>query len=334
MDAFNFLKGIKWNRNNILVAIAVIAVIVTGVLIFTQNNKSFSVSSFLGMGLSDQQIADRVIRYINENDLSASPASLVSFSSESGLVKVKLEISGNEYDSYASKDGKLMFPQAFDMSEMDDDDSGEDGGSTTVQKTDDPILEAYVVSRCPYGLQMQRAMAEAVSENPELASYMEVRYMGSVSGNTITSMHGDEEAQENLRQICIREEQPAKYWSYVACQMKAADTEKSCEYSTGVDSAKLSACVSDSSRGIAYASEDFDLNDQYGITGSPTLVLNGTVIDGSGRSANGVKSDICSGFSTEADFCSSVLNTAAAAVSFSSTYASASGDADSSAGCE
>jgi len=96
----------------------------------------------------------------------------------------------------------------------------------------------------------------------------------------------------------------------------------------------LSACISDPSKGVAYAKQDFDLSDQLGITGSPTLVLNGTIIDGTGRSADGVKADICSGFNTEAGFCSSSLNTAAAAVSFSSTYASASGDANSAAGCE
>ena len=33
----------------------------------------------------------------------------------------------------------------------------------------------------------------------------------------------------------------------------------SCQASTGVDTAKLNACVSDPSRGLAYAQKDFDL---------------------------------------------------------------------------
>jgi hypothetical protein len=35
-----------------------------------------------------------------------------------------------------------------------------------------------------------------------------------VKNGKIASMHGDEEAKENLRQICIREEQKDKYWLF------------------------------------------------------------------------------------------------------------------------
>ena len=183
---------------------------------------------------------------------------------------------------------------------------------------------------------MQRAMADAVKNQPALAQYMKVRYIGAVSGNTITSMHGDAEAKENLRQICIREEQPAKYWNYVACQMKTGDTA-GCETSTGVDSASLSACVSTPSRGVAYAQKDFDLNAKYNVSGSPTLILNGSPVDESGfggRSSDGVKSMICAGFNSQASFCSTKLNTAEAATSFSADYSSggASGSGNSGAG--
>ena len=192
----------------------------------------------------------------------------------------------------------------------------------TVEKSDSPVLEAYVVTRCPYGIQMQRAMAEAIKEQPSLAPYMKVMYIGAVSGNTITAMHGPAEAKENLRQICIRDEQPAKYWDYVGCQMKSGDTA-GCETSTDVDSAKLNACVSTPARGVAYAKKDFDLNAKYNISGSPTLILNGTQVSESsygGRSSDGVKSMVCAGFNSQPSLCSSKLNTAQATVSFSATY--------------
>jgi len=193
---------------------------------------------------------------------------------------------------------------------------------TTVEKSGSPVLEAYVVARCPYGIQMQRAMAEAVKEQPSLAQYMKVMYIGAVSGNTITAMHGPAEATENLRQICIRDEQPAKYWNYVSCQMKSGDTA-GCETSTGVDSANLNACISTPARGVAYAKKDFDLNIKYNISGSPTLILNGTQVSESsygGRSSDGVKSMVCAGFNSQPSFCSAKLNTAQATVSFSATY--------------
>lgn len=325
----NFLK--RMNRNNILIGVAVIGVIVTAVLIFVSTNHSFALPNIFGM--SDSKIGKAAVDYINNNGLSSTPASLVSVSEESGLVKVKIKIGTSDFDSYATKDGKLMFPQAFNMSDKKasaaastDASTNTDQTPTPVTKTDKPMLEAFVVARCPYGLQMQRAIADAVKNLPSLDQYVKARYIGAVSGNSITSMHGDAEAKENLRQICIREEQPTKYWNYVGCQMKASGTETSCEQSTGVDSAKLSACTSDVTRGVAYAKKDFDLATKYNVQGSPTLILNGTQISESGyggRSSDGVKSMICAGFNTQSSFCTTKLNTAAAAVSFSATYSTA-----------
>lgn len=207
--------------------------------------------------------------------------------------------------------------------------------AAAVKKSDSPMLEAFVVARCPYGLQMQRAMADAVKNMPSLAQYIKVRYIGSVSGNSLVSMHGDAEAKENLRQICIRDEQPTKYWNYVACQMKASGTEDSCATSTGVDVAKMNACVADPSRGIADAQKDFAEATKYNVSGSPTLILDGSTTDESafgGRSSDGVKTMVCAAFNTKAGFCSTKLNTAEAATSFSAVYASASASASANSG--
>jgi hypothetical protein len=354
MSKFNFLKNInfkKINRNTILVSIAIIAIIITGVLIYANSNHGFSMPNFFGM--SDSQIGKKVVDYINNNQLSSTPASLVSVSETSGLVKVKIKIGTSEFDSYATKDGKLLFPQAFDMSPQKTSASASNTTSNnpaqttaTVTKTDKPMLEAFVVSSCPYGLQMQRAIADAVKNIPSLASNIVIRYIGSISKGVISSMHGPEEAAENLRQICIRQEQPAKYYSYISCYMKKTTAtaasgmplgdSTSCQASTGVDVTKLNACVSDLNKGLAYAQKDFDLSTKYSVQGSPTLILNGTQIDETGfggRSSDGVKSMVCSGYKTQPSFCSTKLNTTAAAVSFSATYASGSGSTSSAANC-
>lgn len=200
--------------------------------------------------------------------------------------------------------------------------SQQDQPSKTVEKNNSPVLEAYVVSRCPYGIQMQRILADIVKNIPSLANNIKVRYMGAVSNGTITSMHGNAEAQENLRQICLREEQPNKYWNYVSCQMKNGDTV-GCEAPSGVDSSKLSACISNSTRGLAYAQKDFDLSGKYQIQGSPTLILNGQQVsefDFGRRTSNAVKSVICSGFKNQPESCSTKLTTTNAATGFSATY--------------
>jgi len=329
------------NKNTILIAIAIIAIVITGGLIFANSNKSFSLPTLFGM--SDSQIAKKVIDYINNNQLSSTPASLVSVSDASGVVKVKIKIGTNEFDSYATKDGSLLFPQSFDMSAKKAAAPAAQAASNTapktaaaVQKTDKPLLEAYVVSSCPFGLQMQRAFADAVKSVPALAADVKIRYIGSVSNGTISSMHGPEEAKENLRQICIRDEQPANYWNYISCYMKKTTATAAsgmplgdstgCQASTGVDTAKLSACVSDPTRGLADAQKDFALDAKYSVQGSPTLILNGAQAsesDFGGRSSDAVKAMVCAGSKTQPSFCSTKLNTTAAATSFSATYASA-----------
>jgi hypothetical protein len=174
---------------------------------------------------------------------------------------------------------------------------------------------------------MQRVAAEIIKNIPELAANIKVRYIGAIENGKITSMHGDAEAVENLNQICIREEQPTKYWPYVSCYMQKGDGA-GCLKSTGVDTAKLTTCASDANKGLAYAKVDFDLSTKDAIGSSPTLMLNGKLTDESGfggRTAQGVKEALCCGFNNKPSFCSKALTTEPAAAAFSTTYAATAG---------
>lgn len=348
----------KMDRNAILIAVAVIAVIITGVLIFVNSNPNHNFSLPTLFGQSDKQIAKNAIDYINQSKLAQSTVTLVSVSEQSGLVKMKISVGGQQFDSYVTKDGKLLFPvtpidmgakKAAATASSSSGQAANKVSATTcdsLTKSASPMLEAFVVSSCPYGLQMQRAMADAVKNAPALASSVAVKYIGSIDNGVISSMHGPEEAAENLRQICIRQEQPAKYWAYVSCYMKKTTATASsgmplgdstgCQASTGVDTAKLASCVSDPSKGLAYAKKDFDEATKYGVQGSPTLILGGATVDETGfggRSADGIKSIVCCASKTKPGLCSTTLDTASAAVSFSATYASGSGSTSANTNC-
>lgn len=190
-----------------------------------------------------------------------------------------------------------------------------------IAKEDNPELNAFVVSYCPFGTQMQRVFAEIVKEIPELKDYMKLLYMGAVVDGKITAMHGDKEAQENLRQICIREEQSDKFWDYLGCFMKAGEVD-SCLTEADINTGMLDTCMT-GGKGLEYAQEDFDLQGDYSITGSPTLILNGVRVsefDFGGRTAEAVKTLLCCGFNDEPGVCSKELTTDQAATSFSETY--------------
>jgi len=193
----------------------------------------------------------------------------------------------------------------------------------SIEKSDLPKLEAFVVSYCPFGLQMQRVLVPVAKAFENVSrDIIKVKYMGNVVDNKITSMHGNQEAEENLRQICIRDEQKDKFWDYIACFIKEGKV-KECLSDAKINESKLSKCMNDSTRGVAYASKDFEAQDRYGVTGSPTLILNGRRVnefDFGGRSAEAIKKLICCGFNKMPNVCNETLDTRQAARYFSKEY--------------
>lgn len=194
-------------------------------------------------------------------------------------------------------------------------------GCSDVKKLQQPVLQAFVVSYCPFGLQMQRVLSGVVGQIPALSQNIKVRYIiETLGGNEtkFTSMHGQQEADENLNQICIREEQPEKYWKYISSFADSGNSSQSIK-AVGVDQVKLKACLTDKSRGLRYAGNDYNLTQQFIITGSPTLVMNGQVVsesDFGGRTQEAIKSLLCCGFGSMPDFCSRNLSTENALAGF------------------
>ncbi len=197
----------------------------------------------------------------------------------------------------------------------------------TLTKADKPELEAFVVSYCPYGIQMQRILVpvhEALGDSVDII----IRYMGEVVNGKVTAMHGDEESQENLKQICLREEQPDKFWDYISCFMKAQGQSEACSEEVSVDTDKLDECMTDPDKGVKYAQVDFDAQNTYAVTGSPSLFLNGEIVSEfnfGGRTAEAVKTMVCCGMDKEAKECETELSTEQANTAFATTYGSGQG---------
>ncbi len=270
--------------------------------------------------------AREAVSFISNNLIGTDESvKLLNVTEESGVYRISTEFTsstGNRtINAYMTKDGKYLFPASYQLGA-----GSQKPGSTVpaargpaavkktcadIKKQDSPVIEAFVVSRCPYGTQMQEILADVVAKIPDLSKNIKVRYIGEISNGTVQSMHGSPEAVENLRQICIREEQPATYWKYVSCFISSPSSE-TCEKSTGVDTSKLSGCISNESRGIRYAQEDFTRSATYGVSGSPTLILNGVTVsefDFGGRTPEAVKSLLCCGFNTQPDTCAISLGT-------------------------
>ncbi|MFH0739483.1 MAG: hypothetical protein V1819_00125 [bacterium] len=294
--------------------------------------------------LTAKKATDIAMNYINSTLLTDGSTAAIdgAVSSQSGLYKFKLKVGDQSFDAFITKDARFLFPQVIEIKQSTSTASSTANNTQATPKTCEevakiatPQMEAFVVSYCPYGLQMQRVLAEVANSAPELASNIKISYMGSVSGGKIQSMHGEQEAVENLKQICIREEQATKFYPYLNCFMKEGKSDE-CSTAAGIDSTKLKACTTDPNKGLKYAQVDFTASEKYGVSGSPTLILNGQKVseyDFGGRTANAVKTLLCCGFNQPAEICSKDLSADQAAPSFSVDYAGTGGSTNSAANC-
>jgi hypothetical protein len=208
---------------------------------------------------------------------------------------------------------------------------------TQAPKTDRPKVELFIMTYCPYGLQMQKAYYPVYELLGKTADF-EVKFVDYI-------MHEKLEIDENTRQYCIQKEQSAKYLAYMKC-FTAKDDYKTCLKQAGVNESQMNKCVTgaDKEFGITNAYNDQsswlsgrypiypvheDLNEVYGVLGSPTLVINGVQIDVS-RSPEAVKQAVCAAYNNAPDECNKVLDTNSMSPGFGT--AAASSDIDASCG--
>ncbi|MEK7212883.1 MAG: hypothetical protein AAB678_00395 [Patescibacteria group bacterium] len=239
--------------------------------------------------------------------------------------------------NYSGKAGANVQAKVDDTAAVANNQQDATPPATAVTKTDRPKAELFVMSYCPYGLQMEKAFLPAweLLKNKADFSIKFVSY----------AMHGLKELEENTRQYCLAKNFSAKFIPYLKC-FTGKDDYKACLTEAGVSESSLASCVNDTNKkfGILDKYNDqstwlsgrfpqypvnADLNQTYGVQGSPTLILNGVEVS-SARTPEAVKQLICSGFVSPPAECSQTLSAAAVGPGFGNT-AAASGGAN--AGC-
>jgi hypothetical protein len=109
------------SKNKIIIGITVLVIIIAGILVYANTVTNNPLSALkLNFGMNREELAKTSVDYINKNLLTdGQTAVLKSVSEESGLVKMSIEITAsgqtNTYDSYVTKDGKLLFPSAISL---------------------------------------------------------------------------------------------------------------------------------------------------------------------------------------------------------------------------
>lgn len=194
-------------------------------------------------------------------------------------------------------------------------------------KKDKADIDLFVMSHCPYGTQMEKGILPVVKLLGDKVNF-NVRFV-------YYAMHGKTEVDEELLQYCIQKDFKNNYADYLECFLEDGNTER-CLTKTGLKG-KLDSCISNADSQFKVTTNfndkstwlgnfpmfniDKELNQKYGVQGSPTLVINGVVAD-IGRDPASLLDAVCTGFKEKPSECSQTLSSDASSPGFGSGTAS------------
>lgn len=283
----------------------VVFVILFLVLIASIWTRGFGIKNLLSGG-PKEEIAKKSIDFINKNLLSNGiTASLSSISlNDSGLYRLKIKIQDQELEVYVSRDGNMIFPQGIKITATQNQKPKE------IPKTEVPDAKLFVMSFCPYGNQAEDAMMPVINLLKDKAK-IELHYIVSKAGNKYQSLHGDQELNQDIREICVQKYQKDKLWDFIKeINSKATSQNVNAKWegiakNLGIDVNQIKQCQTD--EGPTLLNQEIKLTDKYKISGSPTLLINETIFQGS-RTSEAYKEAICSGFKVAPQECNKKLS--------------------------
>src|SRR3989338_2015356 len=157
-------------------------------------------------------------------------------------------------------------------------------------------VEMYVMSQCPYGTQVEDAIKPVLDELKGNVNF-NLEFIGNDQGGTLVSLHGDPEVRGDKVQLCAKKYNPDKYMDMIICMNKDAraipGNWEGC--STGLDVEKIRTCY-DGQEGDQLLRESFKKAEEKGVSGSPTIYINGNQYQGN-RDGLSFKRAICQGSS-------------------------------------
>jgi|SRR3989344_2881837 len=286
----------KMGKNPWIISTVVLAIALVVVLIIFMKGGGATTTS-----VSSGEAGQNLVSFVN--GLGQGNAVLVSSEKEGALYKVTVKYNGQDVPVFVTLDGKYMVPQPVPLSSDGATPQDDQPVQQDIPKSDKPVVELFVMSYCPYGTQMEKGILPVLSLMKDKINFT-LRY-------THFTLHGEKEDTENFRQLCIRQEQGAKFLPYIQCTLNSTDIYNpgnvtQCMKNLGIDSKKVDSCIA--TKAQSYYDVDSELSQGYGVQGSPTLVING-VQSQSGRSPAAVLGAVCAAFNNAPAECNSQLPT-------------------------
>ena len=266
-----------------------------------------------GKVVSSTEAGEKLVDFYNSVGITG--ITVTSIKEVSGLYNVTIDYQGQAVSLYITKDGKsiieTLVPTTIDTS------SSSSSTTTEVPKSDKPIVELFVFTYCPYGLQMEKAMIPAVKLLGDKIEF-KIRQIGA--------MHGAHEKLEAERQLCIEKNYPTKFLDYILAfaedtSIGSCNGDATCltpklnalYTELGISASKIDSCIS--SEGESLYNAEVSNAESAGVSGSPTLIING-VTASSSRNPEAVKGAICEAFNSVPSECTQTLSTTSSSAGF------------------
>jgi thiol-disulfide isomerase/thioredoxin len=127
-------------------------------------------------GSSSKKVVEKAMLYINQEILGkANAASLVSVSEVGGVIKIDIKIGEQQYSSYVTKDGKLLFPEGYEMADEIKEVSSTlgnfiDTGKEVCKEDNKPIIYFFGSNSCPHCLWEHPVFGEVAAKFKDFIS--------------------------------------------------------------------------------------------------------------------------------------------------------------------
>jgi len=105
----------QYIKSNLTIAVVVLVLAASAVFVYFNQDL---LKKQGGDSLTVEEISEKLNNYFNENFGSQGiTASLIEVVDIGDVYRIQLELGGSQYTSYATKDGKLLFPEAYELNE-------------------------------------------------------------------------------------------------------------------------------------------------------------------------------------------------------------------------
>lgn len=152
-----------------------------------------------------------------------------------------------------------------------------------------PAVELFVMSYCPYGVQAEQELLPFFEKYGDTIDF-KLRFIvgkeetsAENAGEDIrfTSLHGETELIENKRQMVIAELYPDKLFDYLLCRADHLEEAwVNCARDVGLDVGRIAEAVKAEKLTLELV-EEIQRTKELNVKGSPTLMIDGRIIDGS-----------------------------------------------------